>query len=102
MVHLDVKKVEADPRWQRASPALQTGHRPRTTRVVYTYLHSAIDGFSRLAYTEALGCWTGTAVLLHGLCGQLVRRPQSTVDIRPAQFSRTGSVLRPRISVLTR
>jgi transposase InsO family protein len=66
MVHLDVKKVGRIPDgggwWvhgrgsdeHRASK--QAGERARRKggKARYTYLHSAIDGFSRLAYTEAL------------------------------------------------
>jgi transposase InsO family protein len=62
MVHLDVKKVGRIPEgggWRahgRDSPqAKAVQRRKRTTeRGGYTYLHSAIDGYSRLAYTEAL------------------------------------------------
>jgi transposase InsO family protein len=62
MVHLDVKKVGQIPDgggWRvhgrgseqakQAARGKKRGQRPR-----YTYLHSAVDGFSRLAYTEAL------------------------------------------------
>jgi transposase InsO family protein len=62
MVHLDVKKVGQIPDgggWRihgkgsdqdkRVARGKKRGQRPR-----YAYLHSAIDGFSRLAYTEAL------------------------------------------------
>ncbi|GAA3432274.1 IS481 family transposase [Kutzneria kofuensis] len=62
MVHLDVKKTGQIPEgggWRihgkgseqdkRVARSKKPGQRPR-----YTYLHSAIDGFSRLAYTEAL------------------------------------------------
>ena len=54
MLHLDVKKVGQIPDgggWRLHS----RGHaKARKQRVGYTYLHSAIDGYSRLAYTEAL------------------------------------------------
>jgi transposase InsO family protein len=62
MVHLDVKKTGQIPDgggWRihgkdseharQVARAKTRGQRPR-----YTYLHSAVDGFSRLAYTEAL------------------------------------------------
>ncbi len=61
MVHLDVKKIGKIPDGGRLACS-RTGHR-RTRerpnagpgrRVGYTYLHSAIDGYTRLAYTEAL------------------------------------------------
>ena len=37
-----------------APPEAKASKRGKGTRVGYTYLHTAIDGFSRLAYTEAL------------------------------------------------
>jgi transposase InsO family protein len=62
MVHLDVKKVGAIPDcggWRvhgRGSQAAKQSVRGRKRggRGRYTYLHTAIDGYSRLAYTEAL------------------------------------------------
>ncbi len=62
MVHLDVKKVGSIPDsggWRahgRDSEQAKRVNRgkKRGGRAHYTYLHSAIDGFSRLAYTEAL------------------------------------------------
>jgi transposase InsO family protein len=62
MVHLDVKKVGLIPDgggWRahgRHSEAAKAVARTkkRGTRTGYAYLHSAVDGFSRLAYTEAL------------------------------------------------
>jgi transposase InsO family protein len=66
MLHLDVKKVGVIPDgggWRvhgkdsaQARQVARTKIRTKTggTRTGYTYLHSAIDGYSRLAYTEAL------------------------------------------------
>ncbi|EBV2771285.1 IS481 family transposase, partial [Salmonella enterica subsp. enterica serovar Alachua] len=60
MVHLDVKKIGKIPDgggWRthgRESEAGRASKRGAGRRVGYTYLHSAIDGFTRLAYTEAL------------------------------------------------
>lgn len=67
MVHLDVKKVGRIPDgggWRahgrhsdqkRATTRAKTAQdRAGTRRPGYVFLHSAIDGFSRLAYTEAL------------------------------------------------
>lgn len=62
MVHLDVKKVGRIPDgggWRvhgRDSDQGRAVERAKTTgtRAGYVYLHSAVDGFSRLAYTEAL------------------------------------------------
>ena len=60
MVHLDVKKIGKIPDgggWRvhgRGSVQALKSKRGHGARIVYTYLHSAVDGFSRLAYTEAL------------------------------------------------
>lgn len=62
MVHIDVKKVGRIPEgggWRAhgrdSDHARIVAHRKKKTeRGGYVYLHSAIDGFSRLAYTEAL------------------------------------------------
>jgi transposase InsO family protein len=62
MVHLDVKKVGRIPDgggWRihgRGSDQHKAGDRAKTAgaKAGYVYLHSAIDGYSRLAYTEHL------------------------------------------------
>ena len=62
MVHLDVKKVGRIPDgggWRahgRGSAQDRAAQRAKTkgTRAGYVYLHSAVDGFSHLAYTEHL------------------------------------------------
>ena len=60
MVHLDVKKVGRIPDgggwWAhgRGAAATLKAKQGPGARVGYTYLHSAIDGFSRLVYTESL------------------------------------------------
>ena len=60
MVHLDVKKVGRIPDgggWRvhgRGSDQAKAVDRAKGARAGYVYLHSAVDGFSRLAYTEAL------------------------------------------------
>jgi transposase InsO family protein len=62
MVHLDVKKVGRIPDgggWRahgRGSDADRAAQRAkaRGAKAGYVYLHSAIDGYSRLAYTEHL------------------------------------------------
>src|SRR5699024_5702403 len=60
MIHVDVKKVGKIPDgggWKvhgRDSALGRASKRGKGRRVGYTYLHSAIDGFSRLAYTEPL------------------------------------------------
>ncbi len=62
MVHLDVKKVGRIPDgggWRvhgKGSPEAKAVARTkaRGAKTGYVFLHSAIDGYSRLAYTEAL------------------------------------------------
>lgn len=61
MVHIDVKKAGRIPDgggWRvhgRGSPEAKAADRTKKgTRAGFTYLHSAIDGHTRLAYTEAL------------------------------------------------
>ncbi|PZP28642.1 MAG: IS481 family transposase [Kocuria rhizophila] len=59
MIHLDVKKVGKIPDgggWAahgRGTTKAKAAKCGPGARVGYTYLHTAIDGFSRLAYTEA-------------------------------------------------
>ena len=86
MVHLDVKKVGRIPDgggWRlhgRDSAQNKQVDRAKTAgaRAGYVYLHSAIDGFSRLAYTEhlpdetaktAIGFWARARVWFasHGI-----------------------------------
>ncbi|MFC8383225.1 IS481 family transposase [Nocardia sp. NPDC057272] len=62
MVHVDVKKVRRNPDgsgWRAlgrgsAKAKLAASTKKRGAKTGYVYLHSAVDGFSRLAYTEAL------------------------------------------------
>jgi transposase InsO family protein len=62
MVHLDVKKTGKIPDgggWRvhgkgSDQDRLVARGKTRGQRARYTYLHSAVDGYSRLAYTEAL------------------------------------------------
>lgn len=61
MVHLDVKKIGKIPPgggWRvhgrGTEEALASKRKGKGPRIGYTYLHSAIDDYSRLAYTEAL------------------------------------------------
>lgn len=71
MIHLDVKKAGRIPDgggWrvhgrdsdqQRAADRAKTGG----ARAGYTYLHSAVDGFSRLAYTEPMSDETAASAI---------------------------------------
>jgi transposase InsO family protein len=71
MVHLDVKKVGRIPDgggWRahgRDSDQARKVERAKTkgARSGYVYLHSAVDGFSRLAYTEVLGNETAATTI---------------------------------------
>ncbi|MGL5861162.1 MAG: IS481 family transposase [Phycicoccus sp.] len=71
MVHIDVKKVGRIPDgggWRvhgRDSAEHKAADRAKTAgaRAGYTYLHSAVDGFSRLAYTEPLPNETATTAV---------------------------------------
>lgn len=62
MIHLDVKKIGRIPDgggWRahgKNSPEARAAARAKTrgARAGYSYLHSAIDGHTRLAYTESL------------------------------------------------
>jgi transposase len=86
MVHLDVKKVGRIPDgggWRlhgRGTDQHKANDRARTAgaKAGYVYLHSAIDGYSRLAYTEhlpdetahtAIGFWARARAWLaaHGI-----------------------------------
>jgi transposase InsO family protein len=86
MIHLDVKKVGRIPDgggWRvhgRGSAQHRANDRAKVAgaRAGYVYLHSAIDGFSRLAYTEhlpdetartAVGFWARARVFFaaHGI-----------------------------------
>ncbi|WP_263311051.1 IS481 family transposase [Brachybacterium atlanticum] len=57
MVHMDVKKIgklrDGGGWWAHGRGSVQD-KKKHSQRIGYTYLHSIIDGFSRLAYTEAL------------------------------------------------
>jgi transposase InsO family protein len=56
LVHLDVKKLGRIPRgggWRVHGKAAMRG-RHHHTKVGYAFVHSAVDGFSRLAYSEVL------------------------------------------------
>jgi transposase InsO family protein len=71
MVHLDVKKVGRIPDgggWRvhgRGSTQQRAASRAKTrgARAGYVYLHSAVDGYSRLAYTEHLPDETATTAV---------------------------------------
>jgi transposase InsO family protein len=60
LVHVDIKKLGKIPKgggWRfagRAARTLPNGQAGRP-KLGYAYIHSAIDGYSRLAYSEVLG-----------------------------------------------
>jgi transposase InsO family protein len=56
LVHLDIKKLGRIPKgggWRVNGRAAERGRHHRT-KVGYAFVHSAIDGYSRLAYSEVL------------------------------------------------
>ena len=59
LVHVDVKKLGRIPDgggWRvLGKVAADTSRAKRLTRIGYTFVHSAVDAHSRLAFTEALG-----------------------------------------------
>jgi transposase InsO family protein len=55
LVHVDIKKLGRIPKgggWRAHGRSKE--HHGGTAKVGYAYVHSAIDGFSRLAYSEVL------------------------------------------------
>ena len=62
LVHVDVKKLGRIPKgggWRVNGRAAEKG-RWHKTKVGYAFVHSAVDGYSRLAYSEALDDEQGT------------------------------------------
>src|SRR5580693_1498294 len=63
LVHVDIKKLGRIPKgggWRAHGRSRQ--HHGGQARVGYAYVHSAIDGFSRLAYSEVLANEQGETV----------------------------------------
>jgi transposase InsO family protein len=61
LVHVDIKKLGRIPKgggWRAHGRSKE--HHGGQAKVGYAYVHSAIDGFSRLAYSEALDNEQGT------------------------------------------
>jgi transposase InsO family protein len=58
LVHLDVKKLGRIPRgggWRvHGRSARPSNHRTRKAAIGYAFIHSAVDGYTRLAYSEVL------------------------------------------------
>jgi transposase InsO family protein len=58
LVHLDVKKLGRIPKgggWRiHGRTARPSTHRTRKAAIGYAFIHSAVDGYSRLAYSEVL------------------------------------------------
>jgi transposase InsO family protein len=58
LVHVDIKKLGRIPKgggWRvHGRTARPSTYKKRKARIGYAYVHSAIDGYSRLAYTEVL------------------------------------------------
>lgn len=78
MVHLEVTKVERIPDgggWRthgRGSHHAKAVDRTKTrgARAGYVYLHSAVDGFSRLAFTETLADEKATTTIGFWACAR--------------------------------
>ncbi|WP_188944586.1 IS481 family transposase [Nakamurella endophytica] len=118
MIHLDVKKVGRIPDgggWRahgRGSAQHRATGRAKTAknggaRAGYVYLHSAVDGFSRLAYTEPLDDETAATTIAffararaffaaHGI-GRIVRViTDNGPNYRSTAFTRTATALAAR------
>jgi transposase InsO family protein len=64
LVHVDIKKLSRIPKgggWHAHGRAVMRGHHHRT-KVGYAFVHSAVDAYSRLAYSEVLDHESGDAV----------------------------------------
>jgi transposase InsO family protein len=62
LVHVDIKKLGRIPKgggWRVNGRATERGRWHRT-KVGYAFVHSVVDGYSRVAYTEVLGDEQGT------------------------------------------
>lgn len=80
LVHVDVKKLGRIPKgggWRVHGRTIERGRWHRT-KVGYAFVHSAVDGYSRLAYSEVLGdelgataagfwCRAAACFLAHGI-----------------------------------
>jgi transposase InsO family protein len=118
MIHLDVKKVGRIPDgggWRahgRGSAGDRAAQRAKAkkhggARAGYVYLHSAVDGYSRLAYTEHLGDETAATTIgffhraraffaAHGI-GRIVRVvTDNGPNYRAGAFVRTVSAFASR------
>ena len=115
MVHIDVKKVGRIPDgggWRahgRGSAQDKAAQRAKTSgaRAGYVYLHSAVDGFSRLAYTEHLPDEKATTTIaffqraraffvVHGI-GRIVRVvTDNGANYRATTFTRTVTAVASR------
>jgi len=57
LVHVDIKKLGRIPAgggWRAHGRQATATHARRVARIGYAYVHSAVDGYSRLAYSEIL------------------------------------------------
>jgi len=115
MLHLDVKKVGRIPDgggWRahgRGSEADKAAQRAKTstTRAGYVYLHSAVDGYSRLSYTEHLHDETATTAIkflhraraffaAHGIARIVRVITDNGANYRAAAFYRTVTSIASR------
>ena len=66
LVHVDIKKLGRIPKgggWRVHGKAVERGRWHRT-KVGYAFVHSAVDGYSRLAYSEVLNDELGATAAL--------------------------------------
>jgi transposase InsO family protein len=58
LVHVDIKKLGRIPKgggwWAHGRAARPRTHSTRKARIGYAFVHSAVDGYTRLAYSEVL------------------------------------------------
>lgn len=58
LVHLDIKKLGRIPKgggWRVLGEAARHRYRSRKVQIGYDFVHSAVDAYSRVAYSEVLG-----------------------------------------------
>lgn len=71
LAHMDVKKLGKIPDgggWRAHGRAVTVSHRHKKIKVGYDYVHSLVDDYTRLAYSEALPDETGAT------CAAFLRR----------------------------
>ena len=94
MIHMDVKKVGKIPDgggWRvhgHGSTRALASRRSHDQKVGYTYFHAVEDGFSRLAYTEALEDETAATTIAFFHRAGVLRRAWDHADLSPGHGQR--------------